>query len=101
MNITHTEAKQSVSLPQGSPYLAKPGLLCTKQVLCAGAVEPGKELTGEPTVSLTAGMGTKVPPMPLVINETQPVYFALQYKTRYPFYRWVGWSTVMFFPHAL
>ena len=45
---------------------------------------------------LTAGVGTK----PVVISETQPVYFAPQYKTRYPFYRWVGWWAgvlVMFF----
>ena len=35
----------------------------------------------------------EVPPTSLVINETQPVYFAPQYKTRHPFYRWVGWST--------
>ena len=42
----------------------------------------------------------EVPPTPLVTNETQPVYFAPQYKTRYPFYRWVGWWAgvlVMFF----
>ena len=30
-----------------------------------------------------------VPQVPLVNNETQPVRFAPQYKTRYPFYRWV------------
>ena len=64
-------------------------------------LEAGKELTGALTVSLTAGVGTEVPPMPLVIDETQPVYYGPQYKTRYPFYRWVGWSTcdvvVMFF----
>ena len=30
-------------------------------------LEPGKELTGAPTVPLTA-------PVPLVINETQPMY---------------------------
>ena len=51
----------------------------------------------------------EVPPTPLVINETQPVYFAPQYKTRYPFYRWVGWWAgvllmfffVVFLPPAL
>ena len=53
-------------------------------------LEPGKELAGALTVPLIAGVGTR---SPLVINETHPVYFAPQYKTRYPFYRWVGWST--------
>ena len=31
-----------------------------------------------------------VPQVPLANNETQPVRFAPQYKTRYPFYRWVS-----------
>ena len=68
-------------------------------------LEPGKELTGAPTVSLTTGpvWAPKVPLTLLVICETQPVYFAPQYNTRYPFYRWEGWWAsaevlVMFFP---
>ena len=48
---------------------------------------------------------TVVPP--LAVCETQPVHFAPQYKTRYPFYRWVGWlagGTILIdrnFPPAL
>ena len=81
---------------KGHAYLAKPG----KPVHQAGTacvpvlrslLEPGKELAGAPPVPLTTGVDTKVPPTPLVINETQPVYLAPQYKTRYLFYRWVGW----------
>ena len=67
-------------------------------------LEPGKELAGAPTVPLTAGVETRNPTDAFSENETQPVYFAPQYKTRYPFYRWVGWWAgvlVMFFPPAL
>ena len=41
--------------------------------------------------------------VPLVNAETQPVRFAPQYKTRYPFYRWVGWRYFSYrnFPPAL
>ena len=94
---THTQKKKAKSKAKvssyhkGHAYLAKPGHLCTKQVLCAGAAQSpgaGQGTPGAPTVSRTAGVGTR---SPTDINETQPVYFAPQYKTRYPFYRWVGW----------
>ena len=44
LSHTHTKQKQSKvsSCHKGHAYLAKPGHLCTKQVLCAGAVQsPG------------------------------------------------------------
>ena len=98
---THTkQSKASRCLLQGHTFLVKPGHLCTKQVRCAGAMQtPG------------AGQGARrrtdcashcrcghavVPQLPLVADETQPVCFAPQYKTRYPFYRWVGWWAGVF-----
>ena len=74
---------------------------CTQSGYCVpvlrNLLEPGKELAGAPTVALTAGVGTQSPTTPLVLNETQPVYFAPRYKTRYPFSRWVGWWACDFF----
>ena len=56
--------------------------------------EPGKKLAGAPTVSLTAGVGTRSPTDAFSDSmKTQPVYFAPQYKTRYP----DGWAEYLRF----
>ena len=75
-----------------------PGHLCSKQAHCAGAVqspEPGqgaRRSTDYTDCTSHCRCGHPVvPPVPLAVCEAQPVHLAPQYKTRYPFYRWVGW----------
>ena len=95
--FTHT--KQSVSLAQESciPGKARTPVHLAGTVCRCSAVSWNSQ---EHQMCLSLQVwAPEVPPMPLVINESQPVYFASQYKTRYPFYKWVGCNgvLVMFF----
>ena len=105
--LTHTKAKQSKSkvssCHKGHAYLAKPGHQAGTVCRCCTVSWSRARNSQEHQLWLSLQVwAPEVPPTPLVINETQPVCFALQYKTRYPFYRWVGWSTCRcFFSPAL
>ena len=104
----HTQKSKSKS-KASHVFLDKPGHLCIKQVRCAVCYEhswsPGSSQEVS-TMPPTAGVGTLCPTTTISGTMRHSRCALLpQYKTRYPFYRWVGWSTgdflLFFLPPAL
>ena len=96
-NHTHTKQSKVSRCHKGHAYLAKPGHLCTKLVLCADdAQSPG---AGQVTHRSTNCVSHCRCGHPKSHQHSQCTLLPST-RTRYPFYRWVGWWAgvlVMFF----
>ena len=95
--LTHSHKSKAkfVTALVGHAYLSSQGTCALSRhyvpVRC-NLLEPGQGARRSTDCTSHCRCGHPVvPPVPLAVREVQPVHFAPQYKTRYRFYRWVGW----------